>query len=564
VSHDRFVDPEGVVEMAVRTEAGEAAAGRKLHRDVSTIGLLFVCLGSVIGSGWLFGALYAAQIAGPASIISWVLGALVMLVLALVHAELGSMYPVAGGSARYPHFAFGSVAGFTTGWIVWVGAVTVAPIEVLAALQYLTHYFPWLTSTTGGVTVLTSIGIVISVVLMAVFTVINLLGVASLAKSNNVIMIWKIAIPFLAIIVIMILSFHTTNFFHPTHGGFAPFGIQGVLSAIATGGIIFSYQGFEQAIQFGGETRNPARNIPFAVIGSMAIGAVLYILLEVAFLGALEPENLKKGWDEITFPGLAGPFAGLATAVGATWLAVLLYIDAFVSPSGTGLIYLSSSARLTYAMGRNHYIPRPFGYLSERGVPLVSIIFAFLIGCIMFLPFPGWQELVGFIVSAAVLGYAAVPLAFGAMRRQEPDHPRPFKLPAGEILAPIAFIVANLVIYWTGWEILWKLFAAIVLGFVLLAIGHVVNPSELTPSFDWRGGSWYLPYLVGMGVISYIGASDFGGIGIISFGWDIPVVAVFSLAIYFYAISVRLTPEEVRRHVADARDEAEEEQELAV
>jgi hypothetical protein len=81
---------------------------------------------------------------------------------------------------------------------------------------------------------------------------------------------------------------------------------------------------------------------------------------------------------------------------------------------------------------------------------------------------------------------------------------------------------------------------------------------------DWRSSSWLWPYLGGMAVISYIGASDFGGIGLIPFGWDILVVAAFSLAIYFYAISVRLTPEEVRSHVADARDEAEEEEELAV
>jgi amino acid transporter len=551
--------------MATRTaESGGTAAEHTLHRDVSTIGLLFVCLGSVIGSGWLFGALYAAQIAGPASIISWVLGALVMLVLALVHAEVGSMYPVAGGSARYPHFAFGNLAGFATGWIVWVGAVTVAPIEVLAALQYLTFYFPWLTDTASGVTVLTPVGIVISVILMALFTVINLLGVAALAKSNNVIMIWKIAIPFLAVVVIMILSFHTTNFTSSDHGGFMPFGIQGVLSAIATGGIIFSYQGFEQAIQFGGETRNPGRNVPLAVIGSMLIGLVLYIALQVAFLGALEPNNLSKGWDAITFPGLAGPFAGLATAVGATWLAVLLYIDAAVSPGGTGLLYSASSARLSFALARNHYIPRQFGYLSERGVPTVSIIFGFLIGCFMFLPFPGWQVLVGFIVSAAVMGYAMVPLAFGALRRQEPDHPRPFKLPAGEVLAPVSFIVANLVIYWTGWEILWKLLIAIAFGFVLLAIGHWVNPSEMTPSFDWRSSSWLWPYFGGMAVISFIGASDFGGRGVIPFGWDILVVTAFSFAIYFYAISVRLTPDEVRRHVADAREEVEEEEQLAV
>jgi amino acid transporter len=546
------------------TESGGAGAERKLHRDVSSIGLLFVSLGSIIGSGWLFGALTASTIAGPAAIISWILGALVMLVLALVHAELGSMYPVAGGSTRYPHFAFGSLAGFVIGWAVWLGAVTVAPIEVLAALQYLTHYFPFLTDTTGGVTVLTGIGIVISIVLMAVFTVINLIGIRLLAESNNIIMIWKVAIPFLAVIVIMVLSFNTSNF--TAAGGFAPFGIQGVLSAIALGGIIFSYQGFEQAIQLGAETRNPGRNIPLAVIGSMAVGVVLYILLQVAFLGAIDPqEELKNGWANLSFPGETGPFAGLAVLVGAGWLATLLYIDAFVSPAGTGLIYTASSSRLSFAFARNHYIPRQFGYLSERGVPLVSIIFSFLVGCFMFLPFPGWQQLVGFIISATVIGYAAVPLAFGAMRRQEPDHPRPFRLPAGEVLAVLSFIVANLVIYWTTWDYLWKFLLAMALGLVLLVIGHIVNPSELTPTLDWRGGSWVWPYFIGLAVISYLGPEDFGGNGVIPFGVDIIVMAIFSIAIYYYAMSVRLTPEEVRRHVADARQEVEEvEEEVAI
>src|SRR5215203_3436408 len=546
------------------TESGGAGAEHRLHREVSSVGLLFVSLGSIIGSGWLFGALTSAQIAGPAAIISGVLGAIVMLVLALVHAELGSMYPVAGGSTRYPHFAFGSVAGFVIGWAVWLGAVTVAPIEVLAALQYLTHYFTFLTNTTGGVTVLTGTGIIISVILMFVFTVINLIGIRLLAESNNIIMIWKVAIPFLAVAVIMILSFNTSNF--TAADGFAPFGIEGVLSALSVGGIIFAYQGFEQAIQLGAETRNPERNIPLAVIGSMAVGVVLYILLQVAFLGALDPqEELKNGWAEISFPGEAGPFAGLATLVGAGWLATLLYIDAFVSPAGTGLIYTASSSRLSYAFARNHYIPRQFGYLSERGVPLVSVIFSFIIGCFMFLPFPGWQTLVGFIISATVIGYAAVPLALGAMRRQEPDHPRPFKLPAGEVLAVIAFIVANLVIYWSTWDVIWKVLVGIALGLVLLGIGHIVNPSELTPTLDWRGGSWLLPYFVGLAVLSYIGPEDFGGIGVIPFGWDIVVMVIFSIAVYYYAMSVRLTPEEVRGHVADAREEIqEEEEELAV
>jgi amino acid transporter len=549
--------------MATQTEErGGAQAGHKLHRDVSTIGLLFFSLGSIIGSGWLFGSLLAAQTAGPAAIIAWVLGGLVMLVLALAHAELGGMYPVAGGSARYPHFSFGSLAGFAIGWIVWVGSVTVAPIEVLAVTTYLVQWFPWMMVSQGGTEVLTALGIVFSVALMGVFTIINLLGIGSLAKSNNAIMIWKIAIPFLAVIVLIIVAFNPSNF--TAQGGFAPFGITGVLSALGVGGIMFSYQGFEQAIQLGGETRNPGRNIPLAVIGSMVIGVVLYIGLQLAFIGALHPEELKNGWANISFPQDAGPFAGIATVVGVGWLATLIYIDAMVSPGGTGLIYIGASSRLSFALGRNHYIPHQAGYLTEGGVPIVSIIASFLIGCIAFLPFPAWSALVEFIITATVMGYAAVPLAMGAMRRQEPDHPRPFRLPAGEVMAVAAFVVANLIIYWTGWDILWRLYIAIAIGFVLLGIGHFVNPSEFLPRLDWRGGSWLWPYFIGLGVLSYLSPTDFGGTGLLPFGLDVVLVAAFSIGIYYYAMSVRLTPEEVRSHVADAREEAEEEEDITL
>jgi amino acid transporter len=549
--------------MATQTEErGAAQEGHRLQRDVSTLGLLFFSLGSIIGSGWLFTPLVATQIAGPAAIIAWVIGGAVMLILALVHAELGGMYPVAGGSARYPHFSFGSMAGFTIGWIVWVGSVTVAPIEVLAVTTYGVHFFPWMMFEKGGTEVLTGPGIVVSVILMAVFTIINLLGVGSLAKSNNVIMIWKIAIPFLAIIVLIAVAFNGSNF--TAAEGFGPFGFSGILLAVGTAGVIFAYQGFEQAIQLGGETRNPGRNIPVAVIGSMIIGVIMYIALQIAFVGGLHPEDYTNGWANLSFPQDAGPFAGLAAAAGLGWLAFLLYIDALISPGGTGLIYVGASSRLSFALGRNHYIPHQFGYLTEGGVPIVSIIFSFIIGCIAFLPFPAWSALVEFITSATVMGYAAVPLAMGAMRRQEPDHPRPFKLPAGELFAVGAFIIANLVIYFTTWDTLWRLYIAIAVGFVLLAIGRVINPSEFIPNLDFRSSSWLWPYFIGLGVLSYLSPTDFGGIGVIPFGLDIVFVAAFSIAIYYYAMSVRLTPEEVRGHVAVARAEAEEEEEVAV
>jgi amino acid transporter len=543
--------------MAMASDTGggglevRARTGGGFRRDVGPVGLLFASLGSIIGSGWLFGALYASEVAGPAALVSWVIGGVAVLLLALVHAELGSMFPVAGGSARFPHYAYGGLAGFTVGWIAWLGAVTTAPIEVEAALQYSTHWVSWFTHTSAsGTTYLTWPGYFVAVVLMLLFTVINVLGVRWLAQSNNVIMVWKVTIPFLAVAVLMIMEFHGSNF---TAHGFAPFGAYGVLSAISTGGIIFAYLGFEQAIQLGGESSNPSRNIPFAVIGAMIIGVVLYILLQVAFLAALPPSSLSHGWANVTFAASAGPFAGLATLVGAGWLAALLYTDAVISPFGTGLLYTGTSARLSYALGRQGYVPSVLAWLNTRGVPWVSVTLAWAAGCVFFLPFPGWQSLVGFVTSATVLMYASAPLALAALRRQDPDRERPFRLPAAQIIAPLAFMVANYIVYFTPWGTIWKLYVGIAIGLSVMAIWQAILPADQRVALDWRSGSWLAPWLGGMAIISYLGR--FGGHGQLPRWWDLVILAAFSITVYAIALAVRLAPNDARQHARDAEEE---------
>jgi len=158
-----------------------------LRREIGFIGLLWASAGSIIGSGWLFGAQSALSTAGPAAIISWGIGAVAILLLALVHAELGGMYPVAGGTARFPHYAFGGAVGASFGWFSWLQAATVAPIEVMAVIQYGQHYGfanHWM-KLSHGQHVLTGTGVVAAVVLMAIFTVINFLGVRKLANTNS-------------------------------------------------------------------------------------------------------------------------------------------------------------------------------------------------------------------------------------------------------------------------------------------------------------------------------------------------------------------------------------------
>ncbi|HEY8675050.1 MAG TPA: APC family permease [Candidatus Dormibacteraeota bacterium] len=530
----------------------------QLRREVGLTALMFISLGSIIGSGWLLGALLAAQIAGPASLVSWILGGAIIALLALIHAELGAAYPMAGGTARFPHLVFGSIPGFTAGWAAWLQAVTIAPIEVEAALSYLNNKAPGLVK--ADMT-LTGEGLLVSAALMFAFTVLNILGVRWLAESNKITVIWKTAIPVLTVIVLLVVSFHVSNF--TAGGGFAPFGVHGIFAALPAG-IVFAVQGFEQAIQMGGEAKNPARDMPRAVIGAMVIGTVIYLFLELAFIGALDPNNLVHGWaGSIVGKGDFGPYATIATGLGLGWLAALLYIDAFISPAGTGLVYLGTSSRLSYALGRNGYLPGAVDKVSKRGVPWVSILLAFGVGLIVFLPFPSWQSLVGLVTSATAIMYAFAPVSLGALRKSDPDRERPYRLPFAAVLSPLGFVCANLIVYWSGWTTVNRLFGALILGLVAFAISMVLRKPDKRPVVDWKASIWVLPWLVGMAVISYLGQFT-GGTGTIPFYVDLVVVTIFSLIIYYMAVALSMPADKVQAAIAAEELEVAGQPELKV
>jgi amino acid transporter len=558
-----------VGELAQPLVATSERTEHQLRREVGFVGLVFASLGSIIGAGWLFAALYASSLAGPAAIIAWVLGGGAMMLLALAHAELGGTYPVAAGNARYPHFAFGRLVGFTGGWVAFLGAVTVGPIMVQATLLYASNYFSLLTTISGGRPVLTGQGYVVAAVLLLIFCTINVLGVRWLAETNKLAVCWKLFVPAITVVALIAASAHTENF--TSAGGFMPFGWKGVFLALSSGGVVFACLGFEQAVQLGGESRNPGRNIPLAIIGGMVVSVVLYIALQLAFILALDPSSLSEGWNAVSFSGKAelfGPFAGLATALGLGWLAVLIYTDAIVSPGGTGLLYTGASARLSFAMGRSGFLPPAFARLTPRGTPLFAIAFSFLCGLVLFMPFPGWQQLVGFISAAALIAYGMVPLALGALRRQDPGRPRPFRLPAASLVAPAAFVVASEILLFTGWAVVWKLIAAILIGFALLTFSMLTDATARTESLDWRSAVWLWPYLLGMAAISYLSSFDTrtpssipllgleGPRNVLTFGWDMLAVALLSLVVYALAIRTRLPAERALEYVGALTAEA--------
>ncbi|GAA2783720.1 APC family permease [Kitasatospora sp. CM 4170] len=535
--------------MAHPTTDTPAAAGHTgLKREVGMIGLLWASVGAIIGSGWLFGAEKAAVAAGPAALISWGVGAVAIILLALVHAELGGLFPVAGGTARYPHYAFGGFAGMSFGWFTWLQAATIAPIEVQAMINYAQHW-TWADGLLNPNQTLTTGGFFVAAALLGIFVAINFLGVRLLAHTNSVATVWKVFVPILVIFVFGITEFHGSNF---SAHGFAPEGSKGVLAAISTSGVIFALLGFEQAIQWAGESRNPRRDIPRAVLGSVVIGTLIYVLLQVVFIAALPPETLAGGWGALDYPGISGPFAGLSTLIGLGWLATVLRIDAIISPAGTGLVYMTSSSRVTYGLSRNGYAPQTLQFTDKRSVPWLGLIVAWVAGVLCFLPFPSWQRLVGFITSAVVLMYAGAPLAFGVLRKRLPALERSYHLPAGTIISPIAFAVASLVIFWAGWDTLWRLGLAILIGYLLLGGYSAYAAAKGVPNaprMDFKAGQWLPPYLIGMGLISWQGTFGEGSQGNLPLWWDILVVVVFSLGVYYWALAVALPVEEIERNI---------------
>lgn len=516
-----------------------------LKREVGFWGLTFVSLGSIIGSGWLFGALKGASAAGPASTLSWVLAAVMLAVLALIHAELGTTYPFAGGTARYPQLAFGPIAGFAAGWASWLQAVAIAPIEVEATLGYMAN-ISWISkhiALQNSNSTLTVQGLIVGTVLMLIFTVINLVGVKLLSETNTVTVIWKTAVPVLTVVTLMSLSFHGGNF--SAGGGFMPFGAHGVFAALPLG-VVFALQGFEQAVQMAGEARNPQKDLSRAILTAAAVGTVVYLLLEVAFIGSLNPHDLVHGWAHPMAKGSFGPYATLATAAGAAWLTWMLYADAVVSPAGTGLVYMGTSARLSYALGREKSVPKVFASIW-RGVPIGSILLAFVVGEIAFLPFPSWQALVGVVTDATAIMYAFAPVSLHALRLRDPERRRPYRLPAWRVLTPIGFVSANLIIYWTGWETAWKLSIGIAAGFVIFAITRLVRADAIA-AFKWKASAWIWPWWAGLVALGYVGR--YGGHNYLPEWIDLLAVTAFSLVIYVLATRIAMSSAEVAEVVA--------------
>lgn len=481
----------------------------------------------------MYAAQNGANLAGSYAWISWLIGAGIIILIGLVYSELGAAMPRAGGFVRYPDYTHGSVVGFLIGFTCMLAYSAVIGIEAEAVRGYAQFWWPQLGTSDGGPTV---IGFLIQVLLIVVFFLLNYWSVNIFGKVNTILTIFKFVVPAL-IIIFLLMHMDVSNF---AVQGANPGGIKGIFSAVTGAGIVFAFNGFRQPIEFAGEAKNPQRDIPLAIIFSVLVGLVVYLLLQITFIGAVPPAQLASGgWASIKFDS---PWAGIATALGIGWLVNLVLFDAVISPSATGNIYFSATARSLFAWAKNGYFYTIFQKIDPKtGVPRSALWLALILAILWMAParFQVWEGLVAASTSAKALTFMVGPVSLAALRRRRPDLERPFFLKGSVLVAPLAFAASSLVVYWSGWTVV-SIIVPILIPSMILYFAFVDKNKEFNGKVkgDVLASLWLFGYYIFLFIVSYIGS--YGPLKLLHAPWDTVVAGLLSLVFYYWGVATSL------------------------
>ena len=500
----------------------------KKHIGIYT--LLGIGLGSIIGSG-IF-ALPAAMgaVAGPGLILAIILAGFISIFFALAYAELGATYSIEGGPYAFPRLAMGNFIGFLMGWgyFIYLFVGTAAIIDIFVV--YLGFYIPGLA--VGGT--LTPTGIAIALVFLWAFTYVNIKGVKYGGIYSLVTTIGKL-IPLLLFFVVGLFFTKTTNF-----TPFVPFGITGVTLAVTM--FFWSYTGFEAIVVPAEEIDKPHKTIPLAMILTMIISTVVYLLIAFVFVGMIDWSSIGlsfKGWGGLE--ALSAPLSDVSKGLNLGWLAAIATIGAIIATGGSGGTWVLIQGRMPHAMAKDNLFWKQMSHLHPKyGTPAKGLILSSVLSSIILIALPHFASVALIASVTVIVPYAAAMLALVILRKQNPDTNRPFKVPLVKFFSLIGFILATILVYWASWP--WTL-----IGGLLLFTGYPASlflKTERTHPF--RHSLWFPVYVIGIVIVSFIGDTKFcfknftgiNPLGYLPMPYDMIVLAIFAIIIFFWAYRV--------------------------
>jgi len=460
-------------------EASSDSSG--LKRALNATNLVFLGIGAIIGAGiFVIIGEVAANYAGPSVILSFIVAAVACACAGLCYAELTSMIPISGSAYTYAYATLGEFAAWIIGWLLiveylfaastvsvgWSGyvvsllngigahgihlptAFTNAPIVYDEATNGFVH-------SAGGIINLPAIFIIF------ILTLILVLGVKESARFNNVIVFIKVTV--IVIFLVAGVWFISSANWHPfipkNTGKFGHFGISGILRGAAV--IFFAYIGFDAVSTAAQETKNPKRDLPIGILGSLAICTVIYILVALVLTGIVS--YTKLGVPDPIAVGIDSMDSGFARTI----LAPLIKIGAVAGLSSVILVMLLGQPRIFFTMSKDGLLPPVFSKVHPRfKTPYMSTIIVGVVAMVLGGLFP-IGVLSKLVSLGTLLAFTSVCLAILILRKRQPDTPRPFKTPFTPFI-PILGIVSCL-----GITLFLNIYAWVTM-LVWLAVGLVV------------------------------------------------------------------------------------------
>lgn len=497
-----------------------------LRRELGVVLLTAVGIGAVIGSGIYTLPGLVASVSGPLSIVAIVLMSVITLILMYILAKLGVMYPKAGGIYYFAKEALGDLAGFITGLSYYFCCFIGTAAIIYSFLLYLSYYVP---NIAVGLT-LTPLGIAIAIAILAIVTVINIVGVKYGAGLNFILTIARIA-PLLAFIAIGFARVNPGNF-EP----FAPYGLGSIGLAIAFG--FWMFVGFESVVLVSEEVREPEKTIMKSAIATVSVITIAYILLMTVFIGSIDWGGLgiaEKDWEAVG--GLSSPLADVSRALGIAGLAELMVVGAVIASAGCFSDWVLIQGRVAYALAREERFWKPLAHVNPRfGTPSKALVFSSILTAIIMILVPSFPNVILMAMITEFIPYGISALSLSLVKRNS----------STMMLGMIGFILASLYIYWACWP--WTL-----TGTVLAILSLILYPIIVknTPLFlgELKKNVWYIAYLVGLTLISLLGDAMFeynnflpiSPQNILTTPIDIAIITIFSIAIFAWALKSQKT-----------------------
>ena len=435
----------------------EAEGGKDLKRSLSGLSLIALGIGAIIGAGiFTLTGVAAAQNAGPAVVYSFILAAFACAFAGICYSEFSTMIPTAGSAYVYAYATVGELLAWIIGWALVleyaVGAATVA-VSWSATFVSILHSFQIDLPASilmspfdgGGQTILNLPAVAILMVVSAIL----IIGIQESARFNSLIVVLKVTvvIMFIGVGYFYINRANYTPFLpENTTGEFGAFGWSGVLRA--AGQIFFAYIGFDAVSTAAQEAKNPKRDMPIGIIGSLAVCTTLYILYALVLTGVVNYKELN----------VAAP---LAVAVDRmrdiAWLGFLMKLGSLAGLTSVMLVMLLGQSRVFYSMSRDGLLPKIFSEIHPKfHTPWKSnlLLMVFVAAAAAFTPIGNLGQLTSIGTLAA---FVIVCIAVIIMRKTQPDLPRPFRTPWVPAL-PIVGILVNLALMLGLAQVTWIAF----------------------------------------------------------------------------------------------------------